>query len=899
MKNLRVPLRVALLWGLVSPLAALAQDAPSAPLVLSASVTPETAPPGTHLAFRLTVTNPGDETAAFTVGDCPVRYRIDGRYSPRWSCGKAVRTVSLGPGQSTRFDADVFPGLRFDPRKFPLEPGPHRVTLAVEGLGGAEATFTVEAPSPGTAAVAGRILLVEGFPATEGTVTLNRLTDAGGPEPGDGIRAPVSKQGMFLLSGVEPGEYLLRASTEGGTVWYPGVGDPLDARRLVLEPGMYRGGLELAYSPDQAPVYVLAGRITERSRFLPGHALEGAVVVAVPEAGLPQSAVTGEDGRFKLEVPAGHYRLLAGRLVNNRYRYWNGQSTLSRADRFPVPNPASDPTRFHIELAPLGNAPVAVLAGHVFAFDPGSGRPPRPLSGARVVAVPLLPAGDAAAAPLREETGDGGAFAIEVPPDTPYRLQVEADGYASGVYPEARRAMDGAWLDVEPGGRRPRLDVTLVPRAPESSLAAVEGIVVRKLSPQECRKRNRATCLAPVAGAVVRIAPAFSTVAPFAVRTRTGDDGRFRAAGLPPGPGGSGGYYVSVEAEDGDPAYYPEGTPFARAAPLHTEPGKTANAGQLLVAGSPPVGRGRIRGSVAGEDGQPVAGARVRIRGRWEDGVRTARTNADGDFVVRGLPEGEPVRISAEAAGYVPGYFPDACRWTEAGTVIVPDAADSAPPVRMMLRRSPGAEPLSLSVTVRGRTDGGEETPLAGAFVYAFSAEGPGSPLPVAGTVSAENGAAILTGLPAGAYFLMADRSGYAPAYFAREAPDRPSPVLVAGGEPAAQTVIRLAPAAPGDAVTGTGPPVVTRVSNVPNPFRPRTDIRYTLDAPARVTVQVFDYRGRLVRTLVAGEELEPGPRQVAWDGRDDDGKRVSSGVYFYRILAGTGAVARKMVLLP
>lgn len=112
--------------------------------------------------------------------------------------------------------------------------------------------------------------------------------------------------------------------------------------------------------------------------------------------------------------------------------------------------------------------------------------------------------------------------------------------------------------------------------------------------------------------------------------------------------------------------------------------------------------------------------------------------------------------------------------------------------------------------------------------------------------------------------------------------------------------VIRLAPAEPGEGPeAGDVPTLVSRVANVPNPFRPQTDIRYTLDAPARVTVQVFDYRGRLVRTLTAGDVLGPGPRQVAWDGRDDGGNRVSSGVYFYRILAGAGAVSRKMVLLP
>ena len=68
-------------------------------------------------------------------------------------------------------------------------------------------------------------------------------------------------------------------------------------------------------------------------------------------------------------------------------------------------------------------------------------------------------------------------------------------------------------------------------------------------------------------------------------------------------------------------------------------------------------------------------------------------------------------------------------------------------------------------------------------------------------------------------------------------------------------------------------------------------------DAP--VSVQIFDYRGRMVRTLVEAEMQDPGLKQVPWDGRREDGTRVSSGVYFYRIQAGETVVSNKMVVLP
>jgi len=61
----------------------------------------------------------------------------------------------------------------------------------------------------------------------------------------------------------------------------------------------------------------------------------------------------------------------------------------------------------------------------------------------------------------------------------------------------------------------------------------------------------------------------------------------------------------------------------------------------------------------------------------------------------------------------------------------------------------------------------------------------------------------------------------------------------------------------------------------------------------------VVGHAGAMVRSLVEAEAQEPGLRQIPWDGRGDDGNRVSSGVYFYRIQAGETTVSNKMVVLP
>jgi hypothetical protein len=85
---------------------------------------------------------------------------------------------------------------------------------------------------------------------------------------------------------------------------------------------------------------------------------------------------------------------------------------------------------------------------------------------------------------------------------------------------------------------------------------------------------------------------------------------------------------------------------------------------------------------------------------------------------------------------------------------------------------------------------------------------------------------------------------------------------------------------------------------NYPNPFNPTTNIQYTVRDYAPVSLKVYNVAGQLIRTLV-NENKSPGEVHVAtWDGRNDIGQAVSSGVYFYKLVAGDYVQTRKMVLL-
>jgi hypothetical protein len=84
---------------------------------------------------------------------------------------------------------------------------------------------------------------------------------------------------------------------------------------------------------------------------------------------------------------------------------------------------------------------------------------------------------------------------------------------------------------------------------------------------------------------------------------------------------------------------------------------------------------------------------------------------------------------------------------------------------------------------------------------------------------------------------------------------------------------------------------------NTPNPFNPQTEINFELPQAAVVKLQIFDLRGRLVKTLVDGQR-QAGPQSIVWNGRDARGAQVASGVYLYQLQSGEQVERRKMTLV-
>ena len=93
-------------------------------------------------------------------------------------------------------------------------------------------------------------------------------------------------------------------------------------------------------------------------------------------------------------------------------------------------------------------------------------------------------------------------------------------------------------------------------------------------------------------------------------------------------------------------------------------------------------------------------------------------------------------------------------------------------------------------------------------------------------------------------------------------------------------------------------PMVFSLAQNYPNPFNPTTKISYALPKTTAVKLQIFNLLGQRVRVLIENNRQPAGTYTIEWDGKDDLGRAVSSGMYYYRIEAGEFVKSHKMIML-
>ena len=92
-------------------------------------------------------------------------------------------------------------------------------------------------------------------------------------------------------------------------------------------------------------------------------------------------------------------------------------------------------------------------------------------------------------------------------------------------------------------------------------------------------------------------------------------------------------------------------------------------------------------------------------------------------------------------------------------------------------------------------------------------------------------------------------------------------------------------------------PTAFNLLKNYPNPFNAGTNLLFSLSEKSRIELAIYNLLGQRVRTIADGSR-KPGTHSVYWDGRDDSGTELASGVYFYRLETGGIEKTRKLLLI-
>ena len=90
---------------------------------------------------------------------------------------------------------------------------------------------------------------------------------------------------------------------------------------------------------------------------------------------------------------------------------------------------------------------------------------------------------------------------------------------------------------------------------------------------------------------------------------------------------------------------------------------------------------------------------------------------------------------------------------------------------------------------------------------------------------------------------------------------------------------------------------VIMNSRNYPNPFQGNTTIAFILTQQSQITIRIFDFSGRIVKTLKDNEIMEAGPYKISWDGKSEDGDDLARGVYFGLIIMKTELEPQRAVL--
>jgi hypothetical protein len=262
-------------------------------------------------------------------------------------------------------------------------------------------------------------------------------------------------------------------------------------------------------------------------------------------------------------------------------------------------------------------------------------------------------------------------------------------------------------------------------------------------------------------------------------------------------------------------------------------------------------------------------------------------TNTSGQYWITGLRSGDWKVFCYGDTTYAWEWYDNASSWNGAATISV-TAPDSV-----------SGKDFSLEVggSISGHVYGQGANPLAGGHVMAFDTSYFWSGLGVKGTQTDGSGYYKIKGLRTGSYYVEAYTECSMQFYNHKSTMQLADTVSVTMPSEHSGIDFNLSTAVEDEEEMAQRPSEFELYQNYPNPFNPGTKIEYALKKTGHVTLYIYNVLGEKVKTLL-DQDQHAGFYRIDWDGKNDNGKSVSSGIYLYKLEVNGFSEAKRMLLL-
>ncbi|MCI0693406.1 carboxypeptidase regulatory-like domain-containing protein [candidate division KSB1 bacterium] len=659
------------------------------------------------------------------------------------------------------------------------------------------------------------------------------------------------ENGNYALMALPAGSYAIFAEAAGyKSEFFDNKRELLQADHVDVSDEQNVGDINLLLATSSA----ISGKVVDATTNDP---LAKAVVIIYPlvtDNTRPRvllTTLTNENGDYIANVPPGFY-VVAVEARGYHKEFYEEQREFVKATPVQVfADQHTTGTDFTLDK-------LAAITGRV--TDQATGDP---IAGAIITAFPERNAAtdpvanvDDLVRPIVGRTDENGNYKLEGLRPGKYFVHAEVRGYLGEFWQEAASLDRAEAVEVPASGNVEGIDFTL------EKGGSIAGLVVDAASN------------APIGGALIQVWPKGSNAV--IARGVTGRDGKYRIVGLRTGdyivfasaPGYRGHFYQDVESRD-------------QATEVHVEaPNETADIDFHLKKPEPTRG-GMIAGTVVSEaDQNPIPNAFVlAIPVSAPISNLPPFTFADqfGSYKLA-VPAGKYVVVSW-APHYLAEFFENAETFQGAKIIGVENGAvlDHIHFSLKPARRGP--------YNVTGRVRYKNEDRGAGNFVVQAIEAGA-----VVGTaVTDNNGNFVLEEMAAGEYQLAATGvTGVS---------EDAATVTVGAGRNSSNVDLIVPGATAVEEPAVEVPATYDLAQNFPNPFNPETSIKYQVPVRTNVSLRVYNALGQEVRTLVNTLQ-DAGVYNALWDGKDNNGRQLVTGIYLVRLEAGDFVMTRKMAMV-